>query len=147
MGFRPTLFTCIAHLLYYTLCLLYKSTHVYSITQEIQYNHSVFLTWYQSCCFDLFLAVLSLLVLLHSQHRFCHHNSCCSLLLLNLQRLPTVVFGFWTCSHCRWEVLHRIDHCTCHYHREYCTDYVSTGITEIVLRQSTLWSKPHSYRR
>ena len=43
MGFRPTLFTCIAHL-NYTLCLLYKGTHVYSITNEIQYNLSVFLT-------------------------------------------------------------------------------------------------------
>ena len=30
------------------LCLLYKGTHVYFITCKIQYNLSVFLTWYQS---------------------------------------------------------------------------------------------------
>ena len=42
-----------------------------------KYNiiHSVFLTWYQSHCSDIFLAVLSLLVLLHSQHRFRRHSS------------------------------------------------------------------------
>ena len=34
--------------LYCTLCLLYKGTCVYSITRKIQYNHSVFRTWYQS---------------------------------------------------------------------------------------------------
>ena len=39
------------------------------------------------------LAILSLLVLLHSQHRFRRHKSCCSLLPLNLQCLPAVVFG------------------------------------------------------
>ena len=36
--------------LYCTLCLLYKGIHVYSITNEIQYNLSVFQTWYQSHC-------------------------------------------------------------------------------------------------
>ena len=51
--------------------------------------------------FDLFLAVLSLLVLLHSQHRFRRHNSRRSLLPLNLQRLPTIVLEFQTCSRCR----------------------------------------------
>ena len=54
----------------------------------------VFLIWYQSHCSDLFLAVLSLLVLLHSQHRFRRHNSRRSLLPLNLRHLPVVVFGF-----------------------------------------------------
>ena len=76
IGFRPSQVTCIAHLYsYYTLlvivlhftctahiCLLYKGTDVYSFIYEIQYNYSVFLTWYQSHCFDLFLAVLSSLV-------------------------------------------------------------------------------------
>ena len=48
--------------LYYTLactthiCLLYKGTHVYSIISEIQYNHSVFLTWYQSHCSNFFVS-------------------------------------------------------------------------------------------
>ena len=45
MGFRPSYFTCIAHLyLYYTLLVL------------------VLHLWYQSHCSDIFLAVLSLLV-------------------------------------------------------------------------------------
>ena len=50
--------------LYYTFCLLCKGTIVYFITWEIQYIHSVFLTWYQSHCSNLFLrfTVLSLLV-------------------------------------------------------------------------------------
>ena len=39
VGFGPTLFTCIAH-------LFVLHTHVYFITWEIQYNHSVFLTIY-----------------------------------------------------------------------------------------------------
>ena len=50
--------------------------------------HLVFLTWYQSYCFDIFLAVLSLLVLLHSLHRFCRHNSFRSLLPLSLCSRP-----------------------------------------------------------
>ena len=68
MGFRPNCFTCIAHLyLYYTLLI----PHTYAsyirhwcvfFHWETQYNISVFLTWYQSHCSDLFLAVLSLLV-------------------------------------------------------------------------------------
>ena len=60
---------------------------------EIQYNHSVFLTWYQSHYSDFFLVVLSLLVLLHSQHRFRHHNSRYSLSPLNLRRLPSLSLG------------------------------------------------------
>ena len=71
----------------------------------------VFLTWYQSHCSDHFLAVLSLLVLLYSQHRFCHHNSHCILSPLNLWHLPTVVLGFRTCSCCHWVVPHHKDHC------------------------------------
>ena len=114
-----------------------------------KYNTIAFsiLTWYQSHYFDLFLTVLSLLVLLHFQHRFRRHNSCCSLLLLILQRLPKVVFGFRTCSRCRWGVLHHTNPCRCHYCREYCSDYVSVGITKIVLRQSTRWWKPRSHWR
>ena len=61
--------------------------------KETQYNHSVFLTWYQSHCSDFFLAVLSLLVLLHSQHHFRHHNKRCSLSPLNLRRLPSLSLG------------------------------------------------------
>ena len=97
MGFRPSCFTCIAHLyLYYTLLVLHtyasyiRHRCIFS-HYEIKYNLPVFLTWYQSYCSDLFLAVLSLLVLLHSQHRLCRHNSRHSLSPLNLQRLPTVV--------------------------------------------------------
>ena len=86
-------------------------------------------------------------MLLHSQHCFCCHNSCRSLLPLNLQRLPAIVFGFRTCSHYRWGVLHRTYHCMCHYRCEYCFDYIFAGITEIVLRWSSLWSKPRSHRR
>ena len=99
MGFRPNCFTCIAHLyLYYTLLV----PHTYAsyirhwctfFHEEIQYNLPVFLTWYQNHCFDFFLAVLSLLVLLHSQHRFCHHNRRCSLSPLNLRRLPSLSLG------------------------------------------------------
>ena len=113
MGFRPSYFTCIAHLyLYYTL--LVPHTYASYIRAwcifshyEIQYNLSVFLIWYQSHCSDLFLAVLSVLVLLHSQHCFRYHNSRCSLSPLKLWRLPVVVLGFRTCSRCRWGVQHR----------------------------------------
>ena len=108
---------------------------------------SAFLIWYQSHCSDLFLAVLSLLVLLHSQHRFRRHNSRRSLLPLNLRHLPVVVFGFRTYSHCHWGVLHCTNHCTCHHRHEYCSDYISAGITEIVLRRSTRQWKPRSHWR
>ena len=47
--------------LYCTLCLLYKGTHIYSITDEIQKNLSVFLTWYQSHCSN-FLVPCSLVL-------------------------------------------------------------------------------------
>ena len=47
--------------LYCILCLLYKGTHLYSITDEIQYNLSVFLTWYQSHCSN-FLVPCSLVL-------------------------------------------------------------------------------------
>ena len=99
MGFRPNCFTCITHsYLYYTL--LVPHTYASYIRHwciffywEIQYNLPVFLTWYQSHCFDFFLAVLSSLVLLHSQHHFRHHNRRCSLSSLNLRRLPTLPLG------------------------------------------------------
>ena len=94
-----------------------------------------------------FLAVLSLLVLLHSQHRFRRHNNRHSLSPLNLRCLPAVVLEFRTCSRCCWGVLHRTDHCTSHHCREYCSDYISAGITEIVLLQSTRRWKPRSHRR
>ena len=47
--------------LYYILCLIYKGTHVYFITDEIQYNLLVFLTWYQSHCSN-FLVPCSLVL-------------------------------------------------------------------------------------
>ena len=109
MGFRPNYFTCIAHLyLYYTLLVfsheeiqyLYSTlilvlyfTYIFSWRNTIYTNLPVFLTWYQSHSSDLFLAVLSLLVLFHSQHRFRHHNSHCSLSLLNLRCLPSLSLG------------------------------------------------------
>ena len=43
------------------------------------------------------LAILSLLVLLHSYH-FRHHNSRHSHSPLNLWHLSAIVLGFWTCS-------------------------------------------------
>ena len=86
-------------------------------------------------------------MLLHSQHHFRCHNSHHSLSSLNLRRLPAVVFRFRTYSRCRRGVLHRIDHCTSHHRHEYCSDYISAGITEIILRRSTRRWKPHSHRR
>ena len=137
--------TCTAHIFTYTahICLLYKGTHVYSLI--IKYN--TIIQWYQSHYSDIFLAVLSLLVLLHSQHRFRHHNSRRSLSSLNLWRLPAVVFGFRTCSRCCWGVLDRTDHCTCHHRCKYYSDHIFGGITKIVLRWSTYWWKPRSHRR
>ena len=67
--------------------------YIFSWRNTIYTNLPVFLTWYQSHNSDLFLAVLSLLVLFHSQHRFCHHNSHCSLSLLNLRCLPSLSLG------------------------------------------------------
>ena len=72
---------------------LYLYRTYMSLIYEIQYNYSVFLIRYQSHCSDLFLEVLSLLVLLHSQHCFRHHNSRCSLSPLNLRRLPSLSLG------------------------------------------------------
>uniref|UniRef100_A0A7N2MUY5 Uncharacterized protein n=1 Tax=Quercus lobata TaxID=97700 RepID=A0A7N2MUY5_QUELO len=46
-----------------------------------------------SHCSDLFLAVFSVLVLLHSQHRFRYHNSCRSLSPLKLRRLQPSSLG------------------------------------------------------
>ena len=86
-------------------------------------------------------------MLLHSQHRFRRHNSCCSLLPLNLWRLLAVVLEFRTCSCCRWGVLHRTDYCTCRHRRSYCSDCISRGITKIVFSWSTRWWKPRSHRR
>ena len=86
-------------------------------------------------------------MLLHSQHGFCRHNSRRNLLQLNLGRLPAIVFRFRTCNRCRWGVLHHTNRCTCHHHREYCSNYVSTGITEIILHRSTCWWKPRSHWR
>ena len=95
MDFRPTLFTFIVYLLYYTLCLLYKrhSRIFYYLKNTIQ-SFSISNMISELLLWPFFLTVLSLLVLLHSQHRFHHHNSRCSLLPLNLRRLPVVVFGF-----------------------------------------------------
>ena len=146
MGFRPTLFTCIAHLLYCTLCLLYKRHLCIFYWLRIQYNLPVFLTWYQSHCSNIFLAVLSLLALLHSQYRFHRHNSCRSLSSLNLQRLPAVVLEFQTCSRCRWGVLHYTDYCTCCHRCLYCSDCISRGITKIIFNRSTRRWKPCSHR-
>ena len=120
---------------------------MYILDYEIQYNLLVFLTWYQSHFSDLFLVVLSLLVLLHSQHRFCRHNSRRSLSLLNLQRLPAIVLKFRTCNHCRWGVLHRTDYYTCHHRRLYCSDCISRGITKIDFSRSTDQWKPRSHQR
>ena len=96
--------------------------------------------------FDHFLAVLSLLVLLHSQHRFCRHNSRRNLSSLNHQRLPVVVLEFRTCSRCRWGVLHSTDYCTCCHRRLYCSDCISRGITMIIFSRSTCQWKPRSHR-
>ena len=83
-------------------------------------------------------------MLLHSQHRFHHHNSRYSLSPLNLQRLPVVVLKFRTCNRCRWGVLHCTDYCT-HRHRHwYCTDYIYRGITKSVFSLSTRQWKPRS---
>ena len=120
---------------------------MYILDYEIQYNLSVFLKWYQSHCSDLFLAVLSLLVLLHSQHRFRCHNSHRSLSSLNLQHLPAVVLEFRTCSRCCWGVLHHIDYCMCRHRRLCCFDCISRGITKIVFSRSTRWWKPRSHWR
>ena len=67
--------------------------YIFSWRNTIYTNFPVFLTWYQSHSSDLFLAILSLLVLFHSQHRFRHHNSHCSLSLLNLRCLPSLSLG------------------------------------------------------
>ena len=99
VGIRPTLFTCIALLLVLHTSTSYIKTLMYILLfWEIQYTYSVFLTWYQSHCSNLFLVVLSLLVLLHSQHRFHHYSSCRNILPLNLRCLPAVILGFWTYS-------------------------------------------------
>ena len=83
------IFTCTAH-----ICLLYKDTYVYSLIMEYNTTNFSISNMVSGHFYDIFLTVLSLLVLLHSQHRFHHHNSRCSLLPLNLRRLPVVVFGF-----------------------------------------------------
>ena len=76
MGLRPTLFTCIAHILvlhtylYYTCtCTTHSTSYIKAVMYillHVKYNtiHSISLTWYQSHCSKLFLclAVLSLLV-------------------------------------------------------------------------------------
>ena len=62
--YGPNCFTCIAYLyLYYTF--LIPHTYAFYIRHwciffhwEIQYNLPLFLTWYQSHCFDLFLGSL-----------------------------------------------------------------------------------------
>ena len=94
MDFRPTLFTFIVYLLYYTLYLLYKrhSCIFYYLRNTIQ-SFSISNMVSELLLWPFSLAVLSLLVLLHSQHRFRRHNSCRSLLPLNLQCLPAIVFG------------------------------------------------------
>ena len=105
--------------------------------------------WYQSQAFialTFFLAVLSLLVLLHSQHRFRHHNSRHSLSPLNLQRLPVVILEFRTCSRCHWGVLHCTDYCTYRHRHWYCSNYIYRGITKIVFNRSTRQWKPRSHR-
>ena len=132
---------CTTHFAFYI-----KDTYVYSIDWEIQYNIPVFLTWYQSYCSDIFLAVLSLLVSLHSQHCFRRHNSRRSLSLLNLQRLPAVVLEFWTCIRCRWGVLHCTDYYMCRHRRLYCSDCIYRGITKIVFSRSTRRWKSRSHR-
>ena len=151
MGFRPTLFTCIAHLyLYYTLLV----PHTYaSYIKALMYILCLWNTIQSSSISNIvsesllwpFLAVLSLLVLLHSQHRFRRHNNRHSLSPLNLRCLPAVVLEFRTCSRCCWGVLHRIDYCMCRHRRLYCFDCISRGITKIVFSRSTRWWKPHSH--
>ena len=89
---------------------------------------------------------MSLLVLLHSPHRFCRQNSRRSLSPLNLRCLPVVVLEFWTCSRCRWGVLHCTDYCTYRHRRWYCFDYIYRGITKIVFNRSTRQWKPRSHR-
>ena len=87
-----------------------KDTLVYFITWEIQYIHSVFLTWYQSHCFVFFLAVLSLFGVTSDS------------LLLPLSQLLLLLFAvkplmhlniclwFRTCNHHRWGVSRLEDH-------------------------------------
>ena len=100
ISFRPNYFTCIAHLyLYYTLLVL----HIYSFYiryrciffhQKIQYNLSVFLTWYQSHRSNFFLAVLSSLVLFQTHNCFCLYNYCCSHSPLNLWCISVIISDF-----------------------------------------------------
>ena len=94
----------------------------------------------------VFIGVTSL-VLLHSQHRFRHHNSRHNLLPLNLRRLRAIVFGFQTYSRCRWGVLHCRNYCTSCLRRVYCSNYISRGITKIVLHRSTCRWKPCIHQR
>ena len=99
MGFRPSCFTCIAHLyLYYTL--LVSHTYASYIRHwciffhcEIQYNLSVFLIWYQSHRFDFFFAVLSSLVLFQTHNCFRLYYCCCNYSPLNLWRVLVIVSG------------------------------------------------------
>ena len=99
MGFRPSCFTCIAHLyLHYTL--LVSHTYASYIRHwciffhcEIQYNLSVFLIWYQSHCFDFFFAVLSSLLLFQTHNWFRLYNCCCSHSPLNLWHVLVIVSG------------------------------------------------------
>ena len=119
---------------------------MYILSREIEYNYSIFLSWYQSHYSNIFLAILSLLVLLHSQHYFHHHNISCNLSPLNLRHLPVVFLGFRNCKHHHWGVPHRKDHCSSHHRLEHCSNLFSAGTTEIVLCQSTQPWKSRSQR-
>ena len=61
--------------------------------------------------------------------------------------IPAIILGFWTCNRHRWGVSHYKDHCPLHHRCKYCSDYVSEGTTEIVLRWSTHSGKPQSHQR
>ena len=87
------------------------------ILLHVKYNtiHLVFLTWYQSHYSVIFLAVLSLSVLLHSQHHFRRHISRCNPSPLNLQCLSAVILGFQTYSRHHWGIPHCKDHYSFHH--------------------------------
>ena len=93
------MFTCIAHLLvlhtylYYTLYLLYKGTHVYSIIGEIQYTYSVCLTWYQS----YLLVVMVFCPCGIFKSNFCLPR--CFFRCIHLLWLPTAAVKTLWCSH------------------------------------------------
>ena len=114
--------------LYNTLCLLYKSTHIYFITWKIQYTYSVFLTWYQSHYSDFFFTVLSLIGVIPN-----------SRLLPPLQLLlqPFAIKPLTHLSHCLWFRIYSRHHSES---RDHCHIVVAVILALIVFLQVPLRS-------